>query len=102
MSEIAHMRLRFPVAFAASLLLFLALTGCGPAEKSMTDPDVPSITVEDPAQWVDPFIGTDRMGHTYPGATATARATNMATRPSSASPTRPSVAPGTAISATCF
>lgn len=69
MSEIAHMRLRFPVAFAASLLLFLALTGCGPAEKSMTDPDVPSITVEDPAQWVDPFIGTDRMGHTYPGAT---------------------------------
>ena len=29
-----------------------------------------SIFAQEPADFVNPFIGTDRMGHTFPGATA--------------------------------
>ena len=46
MSEIARMSLRFPPALAVSLVMFVALTGCGPAVESMGGPNVPGITVE--------------------------------------------------------
>ena len=73
MSEIAPMTLRL-IASKAFILLGLTamLTGCNPGSDTTgpaADPPAEIISVEDPAQWVDPFIGTDRMGHTYPGAT---------------------------------
>jgi len=49
------------------LLLFLPcfawLFGCSESTPSVER------QAEDLAQWVNPMIGTTRMGHTYPGAT---------------------------------
>ena len=50
-----------PLARAASLLLLTAFCVAGPA--------LAAPPAADPAAWVDPLVGTARMGHTYPGAT---------------------------------
>ena len=69
MSEIALMSLRFLPASALGLSAITLLVGCESTNAPSEAEDTSGIAMEDPAQWVDPFIGTDRMGHTYPGAT---------------------------------
>jgi len=46
---------------AAGALALLLLSSCSKAEQA--------VVVRDPAQYVDPFIGTGGHGHTFPGAT---------------------------------
>jgi putative alpha-1,2-mannosidase len=45
-----------------SLILFLFSSFSLAAQK-------PERHTQNPIQWVNPFIGTERMGHTFPGAT---------------------------------
>lgn len=48
----------------------LLFSSCGNDEKRKQSPaDSPEEKLEDFAQYVDPMIGTEKMGHTYPGAT---------------------------------
>ena len=47
----------------AGILLALVTTSCAPPDHP------PVLSHEDPARWVNPFIGTGGHGHTYPGAT---------------------------------
>lgn len=54
------------LSFIGVLLFF----SCGNDEKRKQAPaDSPKEKLEDFAQYVDPMIGTEKMGHTYPGAT---------------------------------
>ena len=69
MSEIALMSLQFLPTSALGLSAIAVLVGCGSTNATSEAEDTSGIAMENPAQWVDPFIGTDRMGHTYPGAT---------------------------------
>lgn len=48
---------------AIGVFVVAATSGCGP-----TDAPEPSAS-QNLSQWVNPMIGTSRMGHTYPGAT---------------------------------
>ena len=65
MSEVALMSLRFLPASALGLSAIAILVGCESTTVASEAEDTSRITMEDPAQWVDPFIGTDRMGRMY-------------------------------------
>lgn len=52
-----------------SLLLVLCISACTSTPKNNMPKEDISHNVKDFTQYVDPFIGTEKMGHTFPGAT---------------------------------
>ncbi|MCB0762717.1 MAG: GH92 family glycosyl hydrolase [Flavobacteriales bacterium] len=60
------MRIRFILFFLLAIHV-----GCTPVETSENrSSEIETTDVTDLAAWVNPFVGTSNMGHTYPGATA--------------------------------
>lgn len=53
---------------AVFVVICLCLTACPPSDKSK--PSDGEFTGENLVQFVDPFVGTKNMGHTFPGASA--------------------------------
>ncbi len=47
-----------------SFLLIMAIVSCEKQQKEQRNPE------KDYAKFVNPFVGTSKMGHTFPGATA--------------------------------
>ena len=58
------------ITSTGAFLMFLLFFSCGKEEKTTQANNLSSKDdIKDLAQFVDPMIGTAKMGHTYPGAT---------------------------------
>ena len=54
----------FNPSLAATIVLALTCASCAEQREGLPEPEVPNAS-----EWVNPMIGTTRMGHTFPGAT---------------------------------